>query len=132
MPDDDVGVTVAVCPTLMLLKVVVSTLRFTTNELLITSTCVPAELELDALLLAMAATLPLPLPFEPLEPVDVERPEPVPVPVMLVPDEPDEPSTSPTVRFTIDTVPSIGAVRFAPANACIAATTFAFAAATLA
>jgi hypothetical protein len=75
-------------------------------------------LELEELLaveLPVLVALPPPPVVEPLEGVFV-RPEPVLVPLMLVPDVPVPLSCWPTVRFTVATVPSMGAVNVAPDN----------------
>src|SRR5262249_38974755 len=84
VPDEVVGVTVAVWPTFTLPTVAVSTFRSTTNELLTTSTCA-----VELLPEFPFEPLPLLLPLPP-DPLDGERPEPFPVPVRSVLEPPVE------------------------------------------
>jgi hypothetical protein len=115
------GVTVAVWPTASLLIWVSSTFRLTTNDpVLMTSTSGEVEVPDAAELLAPPAEFDDPdVPDDDVLDDDVPvRPEPVADPAIPTDPLPLEPSCSPTVRLTIETVPLIGAVRVAPFSAC--------------
>src|SRR5262249_14794410 len=120
-PEELDGVMVAVSPAFTLPICVVSTPRFTTNALLITSTCADDELLFELL-----------LPPELLEAALLLRPEPVAEPVRFVAELPDEFNTWPTVRLTVDTTPSTGDVSDAPERFWFAVARVAYAEATFA
>jgi hypothetical protein len=129
-----VGVTVADWPSFRLPIVVVSTLRFTTYAELTTSICALVDAPDDELADELAALAFDPVPVaEALADVDAAvRPDPVPVPLRFVPVAPVEPSTSPTLRFMVATVPAIGDVSVAPLRSLFAEMRLAYAAVTAA